>query len=183
MIFVKFMKGSAIFALLFLFIKYKSGNRSYMKKILIFVLILSCLCSTLLVKNETNPIFNFENVEKVCFVSASDFQEIDDVESISCGGKFFNYCTLGVAKQNLSKLNKNSDAVQFYLSDDDVDTLFKQMKFEIVSTSQIESLTIYCGYTPYCQTCVYLDGKKVNMQLAVCEGYIVVGFPMILTGY
>lgn len=154
-----------------------------MKKILVFILILTCLCSTMLVKNETNPLYSLENVEKVCFVSASDFQEIDDVESVACGDKFFNFCTLDVAKQNLENLNNNSDAVQFYLNGNDVDKLFKQTKCQIVSTSQIEDLTVYCGYTPYCQTCVYLDGKKVNMQVAVADGNIVVGFPMILTGY
>lgn len=153
-----------------------------MKKLIVFGLVLLCLVSTLSVKIETNPLFALKNVEKVCFVSNTKMIE-DDVETVVCGDKYFNFCSLSVAKENLKKIEKDLDGIQFYLQNTSFEELTKQLKLQIVTSNQIEGLTIICGYTPYFQDCIYLDNKKVNVQIAVKSNEIVAGFPAILTGY
>lgn len=153
-----------------------------MKKMLVFVLILVFLCLTSLVKFEENPLWKFDNIGKVCFVSAENYQS-DEIESVKCGDKFFNFCSLKTAKERIKLLSKNADGMQFYLQNGALDTIFDKLKYQQVSQVDIDDLTVYCGYTPYFQDCVYLDGKKVNVQIAAIGDDVIVGFPMILTGY
>lgn len=151
-----------------------------MKKIFVFILILVCFVSSAFVKNDINPIFGFDNIDKVCIVSASDLQD-DETQSVACGDKYFNYCSLNVAKTKIQEC-KDFDAIQFYLTED-LEEFFKRMKFETIKTSNIENIDIYYGYTPYYQNCIFMDGKKINMQVAVVDQNIIAGFPLILTGY
>lgn len=136
----------------------------------------------MLVKQEINPLFETSGVEKVCFIS-SDKHDKEGVEAVICGDKFFNFCSLETAKKYLESLQKNADGIQFYFEDLNLDKLFKKIKYQPVTKTNLDEMTIYCGYSPYYQSCVMLQNKKVNVQVAVMDGEVVVGFPMILTGY
>lgn len=153
-----------------------------MKKMIVFGLILLCLTSTLFVKIETNPLFELKGVEKVCMVSAKDYGG-DNVESVACGNKYFNFCTLKTAKEKIKEISKDVDGIQFYINNTTFKELCRILKIEIVTFSEVDEMMIYCGYTPYYQNCVFLEDKKVNVQIAVKNEQIVAGFPMILTGY
>ena len=155
------------------------GNNLFMKKLIVFILLLACLGSTVGFKSNINPIFSLGNVEKVCFVSG---EKIDGLESVVCGEKFFNYCSLRQAKENLDKI-RNSDSYQIYLNEIDVKKVFDLLKFEQISVIELERVTVYCGYSVYGDKSVLIDGKKVNVQIAVTGEGVIAGFPMILTGY
>ena len=152
---------------------------------LIFVLILSCFCLTFSLKKQTNPLFSFDGVDKVCLISSLNFQEknIEDMQTVVCGDVYFNYCSLSVAKNNLDVLNKNIKGIQFYLSDVGIEDIIARVNGQIVETSQVGDLKIYYAYSPYYDDCVFVNDKKINMQIAEKEEKIVVGFPLILTGY
>ena len=153
-----------------------------MKTLIVFIIIGLCFGFTDFFKVERNPLFELSNVERVCFVSAESYQN-KSVEVVPCGDKFFNFCSLSVAKDNLDSFKKNIDGLQFYLNESTLEELVLQLNCQKVETSAIDGMTIYYGYTPYYQDSVYLDGKKVNIQIVLKEGKVVVGFPMILTGY
>ena len=74
-------------------------------------------------------------------------------------------------------------AVQFYLKNQDLKALQEKLKYKHISQTTLENLTVYCGYSPYGQDSVYVDGQKANIQIAVEKDLIIVGFPLILTGY
>ena len=156
------------------------GNNFFMKKIIVFVSILCAFCALSFFKIEKNPIFELKNVEKVCLVSE---QEYSDMESVVCGNKFFNYCTLEQAKEKVVELENNIDSMQFYLKGVDFKNLCNLLNVEIVSSIDLGSLKVYCCYSPYAQKSVLIDGKKVNVQIALEGKNIIAGFPMILTGY
>lgn len=153
-----------------------------MKKIIVFCLLLSILCSTALVKIETNPLFQTEGVEQVCIVSSSKILD-ESVSNVACGDKFFNYCSFSTAKQNIKKWKNVLNSLQFYYDDMQLQEVFEVLRFSEISSQEIDGLTVYYGYTPYYQDCVLIDGKKVNVQIAVSDGKVIAGFPMILTGY
>ena len=83
----------------------------------------------------------------------------------------------------MQMFKKDMSAVQFYLKNQDLKALQKKLKYKHISQTNLENLTVYCGYSPYGQDSVYVDGQKVNIQIAVGEDLIIVGFPLILTGY
>lgn len=153
-----------------------------MKKLIVFILILCCIASTAFVKVETNPLFSLSGVEKVCFISSQKYESVD-LECVENVDKFFNFCTLENAKENLSEYQKYMDGMQFYLKNSSYEALKNRLKIELVSVQEVECMKIYCGYTPYVQFNILLNDKKVNIQIAEKTDEIVVGFPLILTGY
>lgn len=160
----------------------KNGNICFMKKLIAFVLILACLVPTAFFKMETNPIFEMQGVEKVCFVAEREYLE-DEVESVRCGDLYFNYCSLETAKKNFVEFKKYIKGFQFYFKDVALDSILSTLKCEVVTTVEVEGREVLCGYTPYYENNIFVDEKKVNMQVACLENEIVLGFPLILTGY
>ncbi len=152
-----------------------------MKRLVVFMFLLCCLGSTALFKFESNPLFNLEGVEKVCFIADA---ELVEAEGVNCGDLVFNYCSLSTAKKNLSEYEKNSIGVEFYFqSDVNLEKILTILKADIVTKIEYENLTVLSAYTPYYQNCVYVDGKKINLQIAISDTNIIAGFPVLLTGY
>lgn len=50
-------------------------------------------------------------------------------------------------------------------------------------TQTLQDKTIIYGYTSKFNQCEFVDGKKINVQIVVDEYQILVGFPMIMTGF
>ena len=155
------------------------GNIYFMKKLLLSILILVCISSTLNFKFDLNPIFSIDGVEKVCFVTK---ENVEGFESVRCGDNIFNFCTLDQATENLKTLEQ-AKSFQLYFSDVNLKDVFDKLKFEEISVSEIGDIKVYCGYTPYSQKSVLIDGKKINVQISAMDEKLIVGFPMILTGY
>lgn len=152
-----------------------------MKKVVVFVLLLSCLGATYAFKNENNPIFSLP-AEQVCVVDDEDLSDLLEAESVHCGDLIFNYCTLQKAKENFEKI-KNFDAIQLYFTSTAQDEVLKALKASITSEEFVDGLKIVNAYTPYFSKSVFVKSKKVNLQIASKDGLVVAGFPMLLTGY
>ncbi len=152
-----------------------------MKKLLVFVFLLTCLGCTTFFKLETNPLFNLNGVDRVCFISSV---ALDKTESVNCGDMVFNYCSLSTAKENLSDFKEDLIGVEFYFDESvNLDEILTILKAEIISQFESDNLVVLSAYTPYYQDCVYVNGKKVNVQIAISGGCVIAGFPMLLTGY
>ena len=152
-----------------------------MKKLVVFVLLLACLGATFVFKNEKNPIFSLP-AEEVCFVDEKSYADKFSIETVQCGDLIFNFCSLKDARANVDKIG-DFKAVQFYFSSISVDKILDCLKADIISKEEVEGLEIVNAYTPYFSKSVNIKNKKVNLQIALKEGQIVVGFPMLLTGY
>ncbi len=153
---------------------------AFMKRLIVFVLLLCCVATTLLVGYKSNPLFNLEGVERVCFVSNRAY---DDLESVNCGDLVFNFCTMETAKQNLKRYTDGAKALQFYFEDVSKEVLLKKLMATVICESEVEGVTVIVAYTPYYQDCIFVDNKKANLQLAEKDGQLVAGFPAILTGF
>ncbi len=151
-----------------------------MKKLIIFLFIIALVTGSLTFADKTTQIFDVSGVEEVCFVSDDEFD--GEFEHVSCGDKIFNYCTFEEAKKNLA-LVKQSDSVQFYTDESEIDSILKKIHFEKLSSEEVEGIQISYGYSPSYKKFVYVDGKKVNVQVAKTADGVIVGFPIILTGY
>ena len=148
-----------------------------MKKMILFLLVVSCLCCPFILGEKC--VFSLPEIDYVCFVSE---EEIDGAyDKVFSGNKIFSYCTLEEAKKVY--LSQKIDAVELFFEKFDLKTIEKKLDLQVVSIEEFEGLKVILGYTPCYKDCVYVDGKKVNVQLAVYDDKMIAGFPMILTGY
>lgn len=104
-----------------------------------------------------------------------------DGEVINCGNKDFVYYSKEDALEKIN--NSKIYAKQFYFDDVNLKEILSVLNADIVSTQEFEDLKIYYCYTPYEQDCVYIENKKVNLQIVFKSNEIVAGLPLILTGY
>lgn len=153
-----------------------------MKKLIAFVLLVSILISFGRNVGKDNVFDIFFNASKVCLISEKQF-DIDAKEKVVCGEKIFYYCDVNVAKDAYVKEMQYIDAVQFYFENEEIERILQKVGVRHYWESQIGDLKIYCGYSILFDDFVWVDGKKVNVQIAVREGEIICGFPVILTGY
>ena len=151
-----------------------------MKKLIIFLFIISLVAGSLCFVDKGEQIFAVDGVDRVCFVSNSKYD--GEFESVQCGEKFFNFCTFDEAKEKVS-LVKSADAVQFYAEEVGLDSILRKIKFQQLSSEEVEGIEVCYGYSPCYSSAVMLDGKKVNVQIAKIDGRVIVGFPMIMTGF
>lgn len=161
-----------------------------MKKLLAFVLILSCLVSTAFFKNDKNLLLEIESLTKICFVSDKKYGD-EGFECVQCGDWFFNNCDKKYVKDYYEKYKNQAKAIQYYFKsegEDEAKKLFDEIKknlhFEVVNEQNIEEMTIYNGYSPIFGGSVYAKNKKTNVQIALKnDGEMIVGNPIILSGY
>ena len=151
-----------------------------MKKIIVFCFLLLAVSSTMLFKmSKRNPIFNLSGATKACFVSNEKF---DDCTYMTCGDLVFNYCPMSAAKENLNRISKSS-AIQVYCKDVKVKKILNSLKCTDYTKSEVGNLTVYAGWTPFYDGFVLVENKKINLQIAVKDFEIVLGFPAILSGF
>jgi len=153
-----------------------------MKKLIVFLLILAMLFPTLAFKNDKNPLFLVEGLEKVCFVSSCEIED-DGFENVQSGDLYFNFCGGDIAELKYDIYKKDAEAVQFYYKNIELFKLFDSLKFDIVEECVVEQVQVYFGYSPYLSNSFLYENKKVNLQFAITDGYVIVGYPIILTGF
>lgn len=151
-----------------------------MKKLIIFLFIISLVGGSLIFFDKSEPIFAVKGVDEVCFVSGEKLN--GEFSYVECGDKIFNFCTFDEAKEK-AELLKSADAVQFYADEDKLLDILKKIKFQSLYSEDVDGIEICYGFTPCFADAVIIDGKKVNVQVAKREGRVVLGFPMIMTGY
>lgn len=151
-----------------------------MKKLVIFLFIIAIVAGSVFVSRKDIQIFDVSGVEEVCLVSESKYERAS--ESIACGDKFFNYCSFEEAKKGVSEI-KDCDAIQFYTDENQLKGILKTIKFIELYSEEVEGLKLVYGFSACYPSAVMLEGKKVNVQIAERDGRVILGFPMILTGY
>ncbi len=154
-------------------------NNQLMKKLVVFLFIIALVVGGFSFDNRGFGLFEVEGVDNVCFVSGTQYVGF---ESVKVGEKFFNYCSFEEAKEK-AKCLKECDAVQFYANESNLGTILSKIRFQELYSENLEGIEITYGFSPCYPTSIFLDGKKVNVQVAKKDGRVVVGFPMILTGY
>ena len=54
---------------------------------------------------------------------------------------------------------------------------------EILFTEEVDGVVSYYAYTPCWQDGFYINGRKVNLHIAIGKGYVKVGTPIIFDGF
>lgn len=124
------------------------------------------------------PPLPFNSAERASFVLQ---QKVDGYDYVRNGDDYI----IEVYSDIQSFYEKYSDKIKgfnVYFSHN-AEWFIKNFQGQIYRTQDIEGMKIYYGYTNLYNDFRYVSGKKINVQIAEQEDQIVVGFPLILTGF
>lgn len=154
-------------------------NNASMKKLIVFMVLVLFVTLTAFVKNKENPLFDCDNVEKVCVITENSGASGENV--IDCGNKDFVYLSKEDGKKFVCS-NKVA-GLQFYIENMELNDLLNLLNADIIDTQYVENIQVVYAYSPYYQGNVVMENKKVNLQIALKGDEIIAGFPLILTGF
>ena len=145
-----------------------------MKKMIGFFVVIVLLLSLVMTKQDD---FNFlSNCSKILAVSD---EKLADENYVLQNGKQYYYFYNDIDKLK----DKGFSAYNFYF---DIATDLSQILdcFSFVYEGEgVDDYKIYYGYYDGYRDFRYVDGKKINVQVVKNDHEIIVGFPLIVTGY
>ena len=151
-----------------------------MKGMIAFVLFIAMLIALSVVPNRQTAVFS--NAELGIVVTSIPFQ---DDNFICSGGDYYsiiNKQDIGEILQTQNKIEGFKGINLYFNETMSLQKLKKQVDF-VSEKSLINGQEIYMGYSKNFDDFVWIDGKKVNLQIASTQNGYVVGIPLILTGF
>ncbi len=74
-------------------------------------------------------------------------------------------------------------SVCFDGNEQDAEFVISRLNAQIISVQQLDGLYVACLYSPRLRGGIVIDGKLVNVQIALSGGTVTVGYPLILGEY
>ena len=150
-----------------------------MKRVVFFIVIIAVIVAPMFASKQK---FDYQGVEKVAVVSTQALQ-LENAGIIQNGGQ--NIYSLSVEDYLRQKdLIKDYDGLVFFYPQG---TSFEKLKdiWQISwhYKSKMEQMQIVYAFSPLVEDFVFLSGKKVNLQIAWSQSGVMVGLPLILTGF
>ena len=150
-----------------------------MKRMIAFIFVIFVLFGVILVKDNLPSSFDYT---KVVVVSKND--DLCSAEKIQ-NGEVYYYFLGKDAKDILDNISgKDIEGIVYYLSNEyDIGFLNKKFDYTLSSPSYVEGREVYYGYDKDYYDFRFIDGKKINVQIANDGNGWIIGYPMILTGF
>lgn len=104
------------------------------------------------------------------------------------GGDYTGYMTvISTDIQGAKKLYKDSGymgiTLRYGVDNMSEDALCRKMQARRIYEQDIEGIRCVYLYTPLINESVRIDGKVINMQIAITDSAVTVGFPLIMGSY
>ena len=147
----------------------------------IFCLILLCLANFECVA----PNFEVFKNATYCFCASEVGEVIADANVIKTGDLYFVTCSnanYAKVKNSLKNIDGESVRISNYTSDD-LQKVVAKFKDGIKMTQNCGEYDFFMCYDPTLPKYVMIDGKKINIQIAISKTDINIGYPLILNGY
>lgn len=150
-----------------------------MKRVVFFIVIIAVIVAPMFASKQK---FDYQGVEKVAVVSTQALQ-LENAGIIQNGGQ--NIYSLSIEDYLRQKdLIKNYDGiVLFYPQDTSFDKLKNCWQISWHYQSEVEGMQIVYAFSLLVEDFLFLNGKKVNLQIAWSQSGVMVGLPLILTGF
>ena len=120
-----------------------------------------------------------------CFYTNDNIKEDDDVLIVNNGANKMVYCSFEKAGRIKGLLN-NIFGESFCIKNAnsfDKEYIFENIKKTKILQENFENMQIFYCFDANLPKFVKIDGKKVNIQVAVCGDNITMGYPLILGEY
>ena len=155
-------------------------------------LFLIVILSILILPKQNNHCSIFENYENATYffyTNNSNLRNNFEVQSnckvLECGNSFIVSCDISNVKKTKNSLtNILGERVRINNYTQEVyKKIFKKYQNKIVFEEIVDNIKIYYCFDSALEKYVSLFNKKVNIQIAVKNNEIDIGYPLILNGY
>ena len=136
-----------------------------MKIFVSFLIILIVICP--LYAFQSDSFLELAQAEKIIFVNEKEGKQIFEEGNIEAN--------------NTIKLNESAGVV--FESSLTMEKLKERLNLKLIRRECIDDISILYGYTPYYSKTILIDGKSSNVQIVEKEGYVIVGLPIIYSGF
>lgn len=147
-----------------------------MKKMIVFFIICILLIG---VSFFTNLGTSLDSAKCAAFVIN---EKIEGYESIQNGNDSIIKVYSNI-QDFYTKYKKNIKGFNLYFETFDLTLFAKNLNAQIYRSHNVEGMEMYYGYTNMYGEWKNVNGKKVNIQIAIKDNETIVGFPLILTGF
>lgn len=151
-----------------------------MKKLLVlFFLLVSLFCLNTF---QAQSLFSVFASDAGTFFLTTNSPLSTSVKGVKNGGGYvysFNKSTLNSAGLNL----KNITSQSVVLNNKSFNYIQQKLNLKIVSKSNTNNVMEILGYSNKLKNFVYVNGNKVNIQIALNKTNAIVGYPLILQGF
>ena len=144
-----------------------------MKKILLLFLILPFVLVGY-IRDDVNQVLSLNGVSKVCIVTKDSTKEFDSIQTAQLNYAFFD--------SGNEDCKLKPEAVVIYMNSS-LEKLVKELNLMVDREENIYDMQIVYGFTPKYNDFVLSNNKRINTQIVIQGDKMVVGFPMILTGF
>lgn len=154
-----------------------------MKNIVVFVLIFCLLffCSAF-EKNNNFLLQMYEEGQAEFFVLSFQENLPEFAKSQKSGNGYFITCDLKLAKYLLKDL-KNVAGVTIKTNGEIDKNLLNKLQIKILKTEEIYGRKIVYGFSNFFDQFVFMQNKKVNLQIVENNGKLIIGNPIIFGSY
>ena len=156
------------------------SNIYFMKKIFILGFVFCLLFACSLHGGFLSRLAEFDASARVCFY-CSEVQNLENASTQKNGDGAIISC----AAENAIDVYKSiTNCFGYSIRFNDValvEEILSQIR--VLKTQVSQGITSYFGLAPATMFFDFLGGYKINVQVAVCKDYIVVGSPIILGSY
>lgn len=150
-----------------------------MKRVIAFLILILFLAGCKIVSLNNVPDFDFESLIIISLNSS-----LYDTSNIQNGNQYyyeFDKKSGEKALQNL-QYDEIEGIVYYFEKDYDIKQIKNKLDF-CFEGEKVDDIEIVYGYDKNYPDFRYINGKKVNVQIAENSTNIVVGYPLILCGY
>lgn len=125
-----------------------------------------------------SPVLPFDNAARASFVLEEKVEGYDYVQN----GDEYIVEVYSDIERFYQKYSDQIKGFNLYFSEN-VEQIIQTLSGQIYRSQDVEGMKIYYGYTNLYNDFRYVSGKKINVQIAEQEKQVIVGFPLILTGF
>lgn len=125
-----------------------------------------------------SPTLPFDNAARASFVLEEKVEGYDYVQN----GDEYIVEVYSDIERFYQKYSDQIKGFNLYFSEN-VEQIIQTLSGQIYRSQDVEGMKIYYGYTNLYNDFRYVSGKKINVQIAEQEKQVIVGFPLILTGF
>lgn len=150
-----------------------------MKKLAVF-LIVGVLISLVGIIPRDN-VFDLEGIESAKFVMTAEAAQNEGLDFVQSGEEAIVEIKQSDLKEKYQKYSPKSVVLEFGKGKMQYITDF--LNLSLASEQEIDGIRIIYGYTSFYKDSQYIDGKKINVMLVEKDDCVLVGFPIIMTGF
>lgn len=162
-----------------MFEKIKSDNNFVMKKFLSFIFFMFCIFFCVVNNSGIKTFLDSEEINKVIFYC----EENNDLKNSLCvqnGGGYIIETDKKTAYENFDNI-KGCFGVTIFFDNIQLEDILNNVN--VVKQEKIGDCEIYYATAKNIIFSTYIENKKINLQIAVSNNKIIIGFPLILGSY